>query len=242
MKAIVTGHTKGLGAALAAELLERGARVLGISRSSTPHPSDRLEQVAADLTDPEAVTGLAAAGGALRRFLATARNEPVLLINNAGMVEPIGPAGTLDPDAITRAITLNVTAPLVLADAFIAATQQSADRRVLHISSGAARQPYAGWSIYCATKAALDHHARAVAADACPALRIASVAPGVVDTAMQATLRATPKEQFTLRDRFVALKENGALTSPADCAARLVSYLLQPEFGTPPVTDIREAV
>lgn len=240
VKAIITGHSKGLGAALTAELLKNGARVLGISRSKTERAEDRLEQVAADLADPEAVGALLGEDGPVRRFLAGASGGPLLLINNAGMVEPVGPAGTLEPQAIIRAIALNVTGPLVLADAFIAATDGIADRRIMHVSSGAGRQPYAGWSIYGATKAALDHHARCAAADDRPGLRIASVAPGVVDTAMQATLRALPKEKFGLRDRFVALKEKGDLILPADCAARMVSYLLMPEFGASVIADIRE--
>lgn len=239
MRAIVTGHSKGLGAALTGELLARGARVLGLSRSAAGS-AEGLEQVAVDLADPQAVAGLAAPGSALWRFLAAPGDGPLLLINNAGMVEPVGPLGTLAPETAARAVALNVTAPLILADAFAAATEGAADRRILHISSGAARKPYAGWSVYCATKAALDHHARAVAADARPGLRIASVAPGVVDTDMQATLRALPDGVFVHRQRFAGLKERGELLSPGQSAARLVSHLLSPDFGAAVTADVRE--
>lgn len=237
--AIVTGHSRGLGAAIASELLERGAEVLGLARFGNDRLAGRLEEVTLDLARPDAVVEALSATGPVHRFLAAAGAGTVVLINNAGMVEPVGPAGTLDAKAIARAVALNVTAPLLLSDAFIAATQGAADRRILHVSSGAARQPYAGWSIYCATKAALDHHARSVAADARPGLRIASVAPGVVDTEMQATLRATPPERFVLRDRFVALQETGSLTRPEEAARALVNYLLMPAFGDEQVTDIR---
>lgn len=239
MRAIVTGHSKGLGAALAGELLARGARVLGVSRSAAD-PVAGLEQVAADLADPQAVAGLAAPGSVLWRFLAQADAGPLLLINNAGMVDPVGPLGTLAPEATARAVALNVTAPLLLSDAFAAATDGAADRRILHISSGAARKPYAGWSVYGATKAALDHHARAVAADACPGLRIASVAPGVVDTDMQAALRALPDGVFVHQQRFVGLKDRGELLLPAQSAARLVGHLLSPDFGSAVTADVRE--
>ncbi|GGH49364.1 SDR family oxidoreductase [Frigidibacter albus] len=237
--AIVTGHSRGLGAAIAAELLTRGAKVLGLARKGNPalaaaHPG-RLTEVALDLADPVALAewlpGLGAhLGGA----------GPVLLVNNAGMVEPIGPAGTLDPSAIARAVALNVTAPLMLADALIAVTEGADDRRILHVSSGAARNAYAGWSLYCATKAALDHHGRAVAEDKRPGLRIESLAPGVIDTDMQAAIRATTEAQFTLRERFVGLKESGGLASPEDCARRLVAHLIGPAFGASPVTDLRD--
>lgn len=239
MRAIVTGHSKGLGAALTGELLGRGARVLGVSRSAID-PVDGLEQVAADLADPRVVAGLAASDSVLWRFLAASGGGPLLLINNAGMVEPVGPLGSLDPEAAARAVALNVTAPLLLSDAFAAATEGAADRRILHISSGAARKPYAGWSVYGATKAALDHHARAVAEDARSGLRIASVAPGVVDTDMQATLRALPDGVFVHQQRFVGLKERGELLSPGQSAARLIGHLLSPDFGVAVTADVRE--
>jgi len=235
--AIVTGHSRGLGAAIAAELLTRGARVLGLARKGNPalakaYP-EALTEAALDLADPAA---LAEWLGGLSEHVKGA--GPVLLVNNAGMVDPIGPAGTLDPAAIAKAVALNVTAPLMLADALIALG--GADRRVLHISSGAARNAYPGWSLYCATKAALDMHARAVAEDARPGLRIESLAPGVIDTDMQATIRATTAEQFTMRERFVGLKQSGGLSSPEDCARRLVAHLTGPVFGASPVTDLRD--
>lgn len=240
VKAIVSGHSRGLGAAVARTLLARGVCVLGVSRGGAPelvaeHPQ-RLREVALDLADTPALLHWLA-GDSLAAFLAGA--ERALLINNAGLLQPIGPAGTLDAAALARAIAVNVTAPLLIADAFIAATAACPDRRVLHVSSGAARQPYAGWSAYCAGKAALDQHARAVAQDALPALRIASVAPGVVDTGMQAEIRATPAARFPLRDRFIAMQEAGQLSAPATAAERLADYLLGNAFGAEPVTDLR---
>ncbi|MBC7137885.1 MAG: SDR family oxidoreductase [Defluviimonas sp.] len=240
-RAIVTGHSRGLGAAIAAELLGRGARVLGLARKGNPalaaaHPG-ALTEVALDLGDPAALAGWLAGPG-LRDF--TRGAGTVLLVNNAGMVEPIGPAGTLDPAAIARAVALNVAAPMMLADALVAATSGAAERRVLHVSSGAARNAYPGWSVYCATKAALDHHARTVAEDRRPGLRIESLAPGVIDTDMQATIRATPEARFTMRAQFVGMKETGALASPGECARRLVDHLTGPRFGAASVTDLRD--
>lgn len=244
MTILVTGHSRGLGAALAAELLGRGYRVFGVSRGGNDDLAarfpDRFAQAAVDLGDPAAVQGWLTGGG-LRAVLADGDDGAVALVNNAGTVAPVGPAGTLDAAEIARAVALNVTAPLLLADAFVAATEGRADRRVMHISSGAARSAYAGWSIYCATKAALDHHARAVIADARPGLRIASVAPGVIDTDMQAAIRATTPEQFTLRERFVALKESGSLSSPEDAARALADMLLAPRFGAAATADVRDA-
>lgn len=240
MKAIVTGHSRGLGAAITDCLLARGMAVLGLSRSRRAEVAGKtvpgLTEVVIDLADPRAL--LAWLGGpALRDFYAEA--APALLINNAGLLQPIGPAGSADNAALAQALSANTVAPLVLTNAFIAATGDGRERRILHVSSGAARQPYAGWSAYCAAKAALDHHARTVALEGLPGLRIASIAPGVVDTGMQAEIRASSAGQFPLRDRFVAMQQAGQLSTPAAAAGRLVDYLLADGFGAEPVTDIR---
>jgi hypothetical protein len=239
MKAIVTGHSKGLGAALARELLTNGVPVLGLARSSSPEllaafPS-LMTEVEIDLADTAALAAWlqSPALGLSLRDCSTA-----VLINNAGMVEPVGALSQQDPVQVAKAVALNIAAPLMLASAFVAATK-GIERRVLHISSGAGSSAYPGWSVYCATKAALDHHARAVALDAEEGVRICSLAPGVIDTGMQAAIRATPEERFPLRQRFVDLKGAGQLVSPADCATRVIAYVLSNSFGHVPVDDLR---
>lgn len=241
MKAILTGHTRGLGASIAANLLSRKIPVLGLSRTRNAELEKRfpaaLEQVELDLSDSASVARWLA-GDALHRFLSGCKT--VLLINNAGTVQPVGPIQAQDFVAISRAVGLNVATPLMLASAVAAASPDAADRRILHVSSGAARNAYPGWSVYCATKAALDQHARAVVLDQTPSLRICSLAPGVVDTDMQAEIRKSTLEQFPLRERFEALKRDGALSSPEQCATRMVDYLLGEKFGQVPVADLRE--
>ena len=240
MKAVLTGHTHGLGEALAATLRARGIPVLGLARGRSPQPDDEgFTQVALDLADAAALARWLA-GDALSRFVAAA--DRVLLINNAGTLGPVAPAGRQGATAIAQAVALNVAAPLALTDALIAAAAQASERRIVHMSSGAAHTPYAGWSIYCATKAALDQHARAAALDASTGTRIVSLAPGVIDTAMQAQIRATPLADFPNRARFEALQRDGALLSPANCARRLVDYLLSARFGAEPVADLRTAL
>lgn len=261
--AIVTGHSQGLGQAIAADLLGRGWRVLGLSRSGWPptlasqYPG--LTEVALDLADAPALAAWLA-GPALAEALAdvvgkTGRGEAagvqeaehsagaqagqVLLVNNAGLVSPIGPPGGQGGAAVMQAVALNVAAPLALADAWVAATAGVPDRRIVHISSGAARNAYAGWSVYCATKAALDMHARAVQLDGVAGLRIESLAPGVIDTGMQAHIRATDASQFPLVGRFQGLHRDGALQSPSDVARRLLAHVLGDAFGAEAVRDLR---
>jgi benzil reductase ((S)-benzoin forming) len=241
MKAILTGHTRGLGAAIAADLLGRGIALLGLARAHNAELGarfpDALQQVALDLSDTAALAEWLA-GDALARFLAGARS--VLLINNAGMLQPVGPLAAHDPAAIARAVALNVAAPMMLGAALVNACVDGADKRILHVSSGAGRNPVPGWSVYGATKAALDMHARAAALDDTPGLRICALAPGVIDTEMQAEIRGTTLEQFPLRDKFDALKRDRQLSAPDDCARRLVDYLLSEKFGQAPLADLRE--
>lgn len=241
IRAIVTGHTRGLGAALAEQLLRQDIAVLGVSRSR--HRSlggqagGRFDEVELDLSDSSRVAAWLA-GDALRRFVDGARC--VLLFNNAGTVEPIGPLETQDPGMVARAVSLNVATPMMLSSAIASAVADGVECRIVHVSSGAARNAYAGWSVYCATKAALDHHARAVALDANRALRMCSVAPGVVDTGMQATIRASSKENFPSRERFEQLKESGGLTTPEEAARKLIGYALSEAFGAVPTADVRD--
>lgn len=234
IKAVLTGHSRGLGAAIAAELAAHDIPTLALARNSGA-AGKGLEQVELDLSDTAALATWLA-GDQLTRFLAGAGT--VLLINNAGTVQPVGPLATQASEQVARAIALNVAAPLMLAAAVAAVP--AADRRILHVSSGAGRNAYPGWAVYCAGKAALDHHARAAALDNAPGLRVCSLAPGVIDTDMQAQIRASDPANFPLRERFEALKQQGQLDTPADCARKLLRFVLSADFGQQPVADLRD--
>ena len=239
--AIVTGHSRGLGAAIAEHLLSRGARVLGVSRHGNPSLATRfgarLEEQALDVGNAQALQEWLDSG-AIDAF-SGAGGTP-LLVNNAGVLQPIGPLETQRADLVARAVAVNVSAALALSATFVQATAGATERRILHVSSGAGRKPYAGWSIYCATKAAIDQHARCVALDRTPNLLISSVAPGVVDTEMQAEIRASSDERFPDRPRFVAMHRDRALPSPEQTGGRLVEYLLSDVFGREAVFDLRD--
>ena len=240
MKAILTGHTRGLGAAIAEQLLARDIPVLGLARSGNAALAARypalLSEIALVLSDPATLLA-ALARETVKDFVASAQS--LLLINNAGMLQPVGRVEMQDAAAIARTVSLNVAAPLMLTSG-IAAQMKGRPCRVLHISSGAGRHAYPGWSIYCATKAALDQHASVIALDQSPGLKICSVAPGVVDTDMQTEVRAIPPEQFPMRERFIKMKNEGTLTPPSIAAGKLLDYLLSDAYGTVPLADVRE--
>jgi NAD(P)-dependent dehydrogenase (short-subunit alcohol dehydrogenase family) len=66
------------------------------------------------------------------------------------------------------------------------------------------------------------------------------MAPGVVDTDMQATIRGSELDAFPQRARFEELKSSGSLATPEDTARKIIDYLLSDVFGSEPITDVRE--
>ena len=232
---IITGHSNGLGAALATAWLQQGARVLGLARRNNPELAashhDQLQETAIDLADPQAVLDYSRSD-AFRQTCQAA--ETLWLFNNAGTVAPSAPLGAQPDGQIISALNLNITAPLLLANAVLAHAHARERVRIVHISSGAARKPYPGWSIYGASKAALDRHAADAAAEG---VRIVSLAPGVVDTAMQAGMRNDAA--FPLREQFAALHADGKLQSASDTAAQILAYCQSDQFAREPIADIR---
>lgn len=236
-KIIISGHSSGLGQALAEHYLQQGCGVLGLSRRPADlRPSENLLQHGIDLSSAEAANRLLS-DGLLERFAAGA--DEIILINNAAAVAPNAVAGMQNPGEIAAAVSLNLTAPLLLSNHLIACKPENSMLKIVHVSSGAGRNAYPGWSVYGATKAALDHHARCVAAERHNGVRIAAIAPGVVDTPMQAEIRASCAEAFPMRQRFLDLKEQGGLSSPADTAARIAAMVAAADFGSETTDDVR---
>ena len=242
---ILTGASRGLGAAMAEQLLKNGHRLLTLSRHTADlwvvQGSD-LEQWAVDLVDAAPVAA------DLETWLARqAGGNPasVTLINNAAALSQPAPLhGTASGDLI-RAMRVGLEAPLLLSAAFLRATANwTVPRRLLFISSGLGRRAMAGSASYCAVKAGMDHLARAIALEQAglpnPA-RVVSLAPGVIDTDMQVQLRNADPAQFPEQARFAALKTAGMLDSPNDAAAKVLGYLARPDFGSQPIGDVRDA-
>ena len=114
--------------------------------------------------------------------------EPVLVEVNANdgegaLVAPVGPLPAVDAAALERNLAVNLVAPMLLMSRFLRATAAVPLRRIINISSGAGRRPIAGWSAYCAAKAAIIGFTRALAWEATPkGVRVNAIAPGVILT------------------------------------------------------------
>lgn len=243
---IVTGASRGLGAALVSALLSPERLVIAVARTANPELEQEARAAGAwldwylqDLAD-------AAGCEALARSICTEIPRDAArytLINNAGVLTAVGRIEDLGAAELDLALGVNVAAAMLFAAQFTRATADlAADKRVINISSGAARKPYEGWSAYSTTKAALDMFTRVQnleqGARAHP-LRAVSLAPGVVDTSMQAQLRAQDSSAFPEVQRFRDLKASGQLASPADAARRIVAYLARADFGTHEIDDLR---
>ena len=219
---IVTGTTKGLGAALAGRIAaDPDNELVALARA----PSGAIPggvRIEADLGD---AASTARACAALEAHLAPRRYAKAVLVNNAGVVGPVGPIEEVEPEALARNLAVNLVAPLLLMGAFLRATREVPLRRIINISSGAGRRPIFGWGAYCAAKAGLDMASRVAALEAearASGVKVASLAPGVIDTGMQAEVRSAPAERFADVERFRAMKAEGVLRDAAEVAADIL--------------------
>ncbi|ALM82309.1 SDR family oxidoreductase [Bordetella sp. N] len=242
---VLTGASRGIGAALARALAKPGVRLATLARRNDPELQAHAAAQGATLTQIEVdLSDLSAAGAAAARIAADLPRDAsrYLLINNAGTVQPVARGDQLeDAAAITTAFNLNVSAVMLLTARFLAATQGlAADRRVLNISSGAGRNPNPGWGVYCATKAALDMYTRVLKQEqGTDGARVVSLAPGVVDTDMQVAIRASDPSAFPALSRFQDMHASGKLSAPTNVAARIAAYLERDDFGQTEIDDIR---
>jgi benzil reductase ((S)-benzoin forming) len=235
---IVTGASRGLGRAMAEQLVASGATVLGLSRQAPP---SGFEQWACDLADPVPV---AQRLGAWLGGFEASRFSSANLINNAAILTEPAPLAEVDLIALSQAARVGLEAPLVLTAAFLRATRAwPGQRRVLHISSGLGRRGMASSGPYCAVKAGLDNLARAQSLEEAlqaNGARVCSLAPGIIDTDMQVQLRGADAKAFPDRDTFVQFKSGGKLDSPAAAAAKVLACLHRADFGSNSVGDVRD--
>ncbi|MEW9702066.1 (S)-benzoin forming benzil reductase [Paenibacillus sp. SI8] len=244
---IITGGSKGLGAAIISRLLTQGAAIHCIARSE----NERLRQEALrmegsltfhayDLAQTDGLDSL------LARILGTLNPDAadsVTLINNAGMLEPMTSIGRANNEDLQRSLQVNLVAPTVLTNSFIRQTQSlPVVKRVVNISSGAGRKPYPGWGAYCTAKAGLDMLTHCVGVEQAGLehpVEIYSVAPGVIDTGMQQEIRAAAEADFPQVSRFIQLKEQGELQTPEATAEQLIHLLRTNAFVQGEIADLR---
>jgi NAD(P)-dependent dehydrogenase (short-subunit alcohol dehydrogenase family) len=218
--AIVTGSTRGIGRAIAAELLARGAEVAvnGRDAASTDEAArtlgPRAFAVPGDITSPETVEAIVAA--------AVAKAGGVdLLVNNAG-TNRIQAAEDLPLAEWERLLALNLTAPFLCSRAVVASMRARGGGAIVSIASLTSFLPFARRLPYCVTKAGLVMMTQVLAAEWAPTIRVNAVAPGYVET----DLIASQDAAGTLRVSDILARVPMQRLAQPEEIARAVAFLL----------------
>ena len=246
---ILSGTSRGMGLAMARELLQPGHALLCIARHANPELAELARQAEVPLA--QWTLDLRQATAACERLSDWLRQPEQIgcasatLINNAAMMPRIAALADSHRDDLMNTLRVGLEAPMLLSSAFLDATRTwTVPRKLLNISSGLGRRPMASQSAYCAAKAGMDHFTRCLALEEAlqpHGARVCALAPGVIDTDMQVQLRGARPEDFPDQPRFEQLKTQGLLTSPEEAARAVLAYLARPDFGSQSVADVRQA-
>lgn len=247
---IITGVSRGIGEALAKTLMDGNTHLYCVSRGDNPELRQMAKEKGTPLTYMQLdLSDIPAATAYMQKTLTAIKFEnptSVVLIHNAASLYPISAVGRQDyrEDQLQESIDVNLTSPMLMTLDFVREFQKTPiDKKVLVISSGAARRPVHAWSVYCTTKAGLEMFCECLSleqqSEEWP-VRVLSIAPGVVDTAMQDYIRTKSPEEFHNVERFIRLKENDELWTPEYVATQLAEILGEEQFGEPVSQDLRE--
>lgn len=216
---VITGGSRGIGAALAKSLAEANHTVLIVGRN--PETLEAVTQCSPLIQSFCADVSTTAGRAQLVEHL-TPHEHIKALVHNAGAIDPIAPIQTLSNDAWCNIMETNLNAPLFLTQALI---PKLVGQRVLHIGSGAAYFPVQGWAPYCVSKAGLAMLTRCWQLE-CPDIATASVMPGIIATEMQAHIRHAEHMAPEKRKFFQDLHDNNQLITPETVACFLTWLLL----------------
>lgn len=235
-QAFITGTSKGLGKAMAEQLLERGWSVVGIGRTHTIHHKN-YTSVICDLSLTQSAEHI--------ELNIKSEAEELLLVNNAAGLYEIGYFGEISNATFQNGLQLNLIAPAILMNRFISLTNDlKMIRKILNISSGASVNPYDGWGMYGASKAGIDTFTssltKELAKKSDKRTFVYSVAPGVVDTGMQEYIRKAPDDSFSAVERFREMHKNNQLSSPNIAASKVLSVIFASPEKPSGRYDVRE--
>ncbi len=223
--AMITGASRGIGRALAEDLLVRGWRVAALGRNvellsglAGASPPDQVLPLVADVTDRTAMAQAVAALLAIWR-------TPDLVVANAGSLTAVGPTWAADPDQWWHDMEVNVRGVFTTMRDVVPAMVERGSGRVIVVASGMGRYPSPWTSAYGASKAAAAHLASSVAAElAGTGVSVFAISPGMVHTDMTRWSDAL----ITHRPDLARMPESAYL--PASAAAQLVADLASGRF------------
>ena len=218
-RALVTGGTRGIGAAIAQRLLDAGATVVVAARTRNNDTPEKTTFVSGDVTTSEGVDAIATEALAALGGLD-------ILVNNAGGARAfLGGSWTIPDEAWHDSFALNLFAAIGLTNAVLPALRASNAAAVVNISSAAATMPFGPFAHYGAAKAALEYYSRTLATELAPSgIRVNVVSPGVIATPGSAEFAETTAG-FSSDDwvRNIPLGRIGAGQDIAEVVALLAS-------------------
>lgn len=224
--AVVTGASRGLGKAVCQQLLDQDIHVVGVSRSPSSIQHQLYSHCQADLTCAKDLQ-------LIRQAVINQDGSLVALVNSAGALEPIAKVSDVNMDSWRQLFEINLHSVLSLTQLLLPLLRQGPpdqiNGRIINISSGAATHAYQGWSAYCASKAALNMFTQSIAVEESPQVVSVAVAPGVVDTDMQGTVRTAGQGVMAKKEysKFIDLHTNSQLLPPEKPARVLAQLALK---------------
>jgi len=217
---IITGTSRGIGEAIAKSLADGNNKVIGISRSANPELEALFHKNVSEFThwtiDLSETDKVEKIFEDKLHSLNGQQYQQVVLINNAGLLEPIDKVIRTRGEEVIKHINVNLTSLMLLSASFLRHFEDHDRKEIVSISSGAAYHPYPGWGSYCASKAGSLMFSKVLAEEQKSAkhpAKVISLAPGVVETDMQKTIRSKDDTQFPNLDKFIELKEKGLLST-----------------------------
>jgi NAD(P)-dependent dehydrogenase (short-subunit alcohol dehydrogenase family) len=203
--AIITGASRGIGAATARKFAQYGANVVLLARSETAVAELAGELGPLALGVPCDISRYWEVAKAVDAAIATFGRIDIL-VNNAGALEPISHLTTSDPDAWGHTIDINLKGVYNGIRAVVPHMEGHGGGTVITVTSGAAHNPYEGWSHYCAAKAGVEMMMSSLHAEnATKGIRALSISPGTVATQMQREIKASgvnPVSTMDVSDHF----------------------------------------
>ena len=218
-RALVTGGTRGIGAAIAQRLLDAGANVVVAARTRNDDTPAEATFVSGDVTTSEGVEGIAT------KALAALGGLDILVNNAGGGRAFLGGSWTIPDKEWHDNFALNLFAVIRLTNAVLPALRASKVAALVNISSAAATIPFGPFAHYGAAKAALEYYSRTLAMELAPSgIRVNLVSPGVISTPGSAEFAKTTPG-FSSDDwlRNIPLGRVGATEDIAEVVALLAS-------------------
>lgn len=190
--AVITGASRGIGAATAREFAAQGCKVVLAARTT-----GEIETIASEIRDAggeaEAVACDVSIYADVGKAMSTARvkfGKLDILVNNAGVIDPIGHLSTSDPDEWGKAADINYKGVYYGLRAAIPIMEEQGGGTIINVSSGAAHGPLEGWAHYCSAKAATAMLTRCVHLECAEkGIRVMGMSPGTVATYMQVAIK-----------------------------------------------------